>query len=232
MNDVVNLEQLKHDLLGLEDLSDHVLQDRIEGQDWPEQALTMIGLRRLNNFQQIIESVVRENVSGDVIECGVWRGGACIYASAVLESLQSEKKIYVADSFCGFQKPKNHIDKMATFIDEPYLKVSLEEVQQNFKKYNLLNNQVIFVSGYFEQTLPNLQAQFSVIRADADLFEPTAEILTYLYPKLSIGGYIIIDDYAIDACRWAVEAYRQKCHITEQVYMIDQSGIYWRKERM
>ena len=208
------------------------VEDRIAGTDWPQDAETMIGVKRLANIKYCIEQIVKDHIQGDVIECGVWRGGACIWMKAILDLYSDKRKVFVADSFNGFPEPKFNWDKGAEFLDAPELKVSRKEVEENFRKYNLLDDCVEFVEGFFGDTLPKLNNQFSLIRADGDLFESTIDILSNLYPKLAVGGYIIIDDYySMKCCSEAVNQYRTMFGITEQLRTIDPIAVYWRKEK-
>ena len=123
------------------------------GRDWPSRAHTMIGARRLRNLRMLTETVLREGIPGDLIETGVWRGGACICMRAVLEAYRvKDRRVFVADSFCGLpppdaaQFPADAGDIHHTFAE---LAVSLEEVQSNFSKYHLLDDQVVFLKGWF-----------------------------------------------------------------------------------
>src|SRR5208337_1152194 len=109
--------------------------EREQGMIWPAYAETMIGLRRLDNFQFCVETVIREGVEGDLIETGVWRGGACIFMRAILAAYGIEnRKVFVADSFEGLSKPDEKYsadadDKLHLSI---YLAVSRDEVENNF----------------------------------------------------------------------------------------------------
>lgn len=156
---------------------------------WPELALTMVGRRKLINIKELCVSVESESVPGHWIECGVWRGGACIYARACLGP---ERKVYVCDSFCGFPKdePEQH------WTTYSVLNVSLEQVRANFEKFRL-NENVVFVPGYFKDTLPTLEGPFSIIRLDGDSHRNYTDCITSLWPKLSKGGYLIMDDFGL-----------------------------------
>src|SRR3954466_9629840 len=75
-------------------------ETRAEGKDWPADADTMIGLRRLDNLQFVIQQVLADGVPGDLIETGVWRGGACIFMCAALKAYGNDsRRVWVADSF-------------------------------------------------------------------------------------------------------------------------------------
>jgi hypothetical protein len=208
---------------------------RIEGRVLPGYADTMIGLKRLDNLQYCIETVLREGVEGDLIETGVWRGGACIFMRAVLAAYGiTDRKVFVADSFEGLPKPderKYPADKGDTHYIHTFLAVSKEVVENNFKKYGLLDDQVVFLKGWFKDTLPNAPIEkLSILRLDGDMYGSTMESLEYLYPKLSKGGFCIIDDYALRGCQMAVNDYRVKHRINSEMKEIDWTGRYWRKE--
>lgn len=201
----------------------------------PGYADTMIGLKRLDNLQYCIETVLREGVEGDLIETGVWRGGACIFMRAVLAAYGiTDRKVFVADSFEGLPKPderKYPADKGDTHYIHTFLAVSKEVVENNFKKYGLLDDQVVFLKGWFKDTLPNAPIEkLSILRLDGDMYGSTMESLEYLYPKLSKGGFCIIDDYALRGCQMAVNDYRVKHRINSEMKEIDWTGRYWRKE--
>lgn len=210
---------------------------RAEGHDWPLEAETMVGLKRLDNLQYCITDVLRQGVPGDLIETGVWRGGATIFMRAVLKIYgDTERIVWVADSFRGLPKPdpeRYPADAGDLLWTQTRLSVSLEEVKANFTRYGLLDDQVRFLVGWFRDTLPGVRIdRLSVLRLDGDLYESTMDALRYLYPKLSVGGYVIVDDYGgVPACRAAVEDFRAKDGITEEVKRIDYTGAFWQRLR-
>ena len=209
-------------------------QDRIEGKIWPAYADTMIGLKRLDNIQFCIEQVLKDGIEGDLIETGVWRGGGCIFMRGILAAHSiKNRKVFVADSFEGLPEPdkaKYPKDIGDEHYKEKALAISLESVKDNFKKYNLLDDQVVFLKGWFEDTLPNAPIKkLSILRLDGDMYGSTMDALNSLYPKLSKGGYCIIDDYALHGCKAAIDDYRAKNVITDEIIEIDWSGRYWRK---
>ncbi len=211
-------------------------QKRETGRDWPSIAHTMVGLKRLDNLQFCAEEVIKNNISGDFIETGVWRGGATIFMRAILKAYNiTNRVVWVADSFQGLPAANLElypIDSSLKLDHISYLSVLLEEVKNNFKKYNLLDDQVIFLKGWFKDTIPNAPIKkIALLRLDGDMYESTIDVLNNLYPKLSVGGYIIIDDYMLKACREAVSDYRSRHNITEQIIDIDGFGAYWKKER-
>jgi O-methyltransferase len=208
---------------------------RADGRDWPAVAHSMVGQKRLDNVQACAEDVIRRGIPGDLIETGVWRGGATILMRAVLEAYGvRDRRVWVADSFEGLPRPdasKYPADAGDTFHTYPELAIPLESVQANFDRYGLLDDQVRFLKGWFKDTLTRAPIErLAVARLDGDMYESTIDALQALYPKLSIGGYLIIDDYgAVPGCKRAVEDYRQELGITEPIEAIDWTGVYWRR---
>jgi O-methyltransferase len=208
---------------------------RAEGRDWPPSAHTMVGLKRLDNLQRAIERVLEDDVPGDLIETGVWRGGSVIFMRAVLKAHGvADRRVWVADSFAGLPPPEP--GKYPRDAGDPFhmfseLAVSLEDVRRNFECYGLLDEQVRFLKGWFADTLPTAPVErLAVARLDGDMYSSTMEALTHLYPKLSPGGFLIVDDYgAVPGCRQAVEDYRSEHGITEEVVSIDWTGVFWRR---
>src|SRR5438874_4061735 len=209
--------------------------NRMEGRIWPLVAHTMIGLKRLDNLEFCIEQVITKGVVGDLIETGVWRGGAAIFMRAVLKAYGvTDRCVWVADSFEGLPPPdtcKYPNDAGDSLHEARELAVSLEEVEANFERYGLLDDQVRFLKGWFCTTLPVAPIErLAVLRLDGDMYESTMDTLVNLYPKLSEGGYAIVDDYgAIPACRQAVHDYRSANRITGKIHNIDWTGVFWQK---
>jgi len=208
---------------------------RMEGRIWPVVAHTMIGLKRLDNLEFCIEEVIAKGVSGDLIETGVWRGGTTIFMRAVLKAYSvTDRRVWVADSFEGLPPPntaKYPRDADSDLHEARELAVSLEEVKANFNRYGLLDDQVRFLKGWFRDTLPVAPIErLAVLRLDGDMYESTMDTLANLYPKLSKGGYVIVDDYgAIPACSQAVNDYRSANGISEEIRDIDWTGVFWQK---
>ncbi len=210
-------------------------QNREQGLDWPPTAHTMIGLKRLDNLQYCVEDVLSRGVGGDLIETGVWRGGAVIFMRAILKAhAVTDRIVWVADSFQGLPPPDPYqfpLDAGDRHYTHKELAVSMEEVKANFARYGLLDDQVRFLKGWFRDTLPSAPIRhLAVLRLDGDMYESTMEALVNLYPRLSVGGYAIVDDYGnIPGCRRAVEDYRWTHGVTEEIVPIDWGGVFWRK---
>lgn len=204
-----------------------------EGVVWPDRAHTMIGRKRLNNIRFCIEHCIKNNIEGDVIETGVWRGGATIFMKAILEAYESSKKVYVADSFEGLPPPdenKYPLDKNDPHHTYSNLAISLEKVQENFKSYDLLDSNVVFVKGFFENTIPSLKIdKLCVLRLDGDMYGSTIVVLDSLYDSVSVGGFIIIDDWTLPSCHQAVLDFLNKRNINPTIIPIDKMGVFWCK---
>lgn len=207
---------------------------RESGRDWPPEADTMVGHQRLENLQRCVTDVISNNVPGDLIETGVWRGGSSIFMRAILAAYGvSDRTVWVADSFEGLPKPDDaHVEDVEDALwSYSYLAVSQEQVEANFAKYGLLDEHVRFLKGWFCDTLPAAPIErLAVMRLDGDLYESTADAFHSLYPKLSVGGYVIIDDYrAVRGCYAAVADLRAEYGITDPIIEIDGTGAYWQR---
>lgn len=212
------------------------LKARYEGRDWPVEAETMIGIKRLDNIEHCIREVVANSIPGDLIETGVWRGGAAIFMKGVLEVLNdTSRKVWLADSFAWLPRPDPNCEVDVTdemqFWSYDHLAASVEQVKDNFHRYGLLDDRVRFLAGWFKDTLPTAPIEkLSLLRLDGDMYESTMDALTALYPKLSPGGYCIVDDYGcVEACKLAVDHYRKQHAVTADLSVIDWSGVYWQK---
>lgn len=208
---------------------------RVEGRDWPATALTMIGAKRALQLQRAVEFVIERGVPGDLVETGVWRGGACILMRGVLAAYGVvDRRVWVADSFRGLPEPdaarypKDAGNRLCAFGQ---LAVSADAVRANFERYRLLDDQVRFLEGWFRDTLPAAPIErLAILRLDGDLYESTMDALTALYDRLSPGGIVIVDDYgALESCRAAVSDFRRERGITETIHRIDDSGVHWQR---
>lgn len=212
------------------------LELRSKGADWPSVAHTMVGLQRLQNLRELTERVISEKIPGDFIETGTWRGGCCILMRGILTAYHAkDRKVFVADSFEGLPPPdpeRYPADKGLNLHKYKELAIPLEEVRGNFARYDLLDDQVVFVKGFFSDTLPKLQAgPFALLRLDGDLYESTYVALDALYPKLSPGGFVIIDDMnCVAPCRKAVMDYRDQNSIVSPIHAVDWAASWWQKE--
>jgi O-methyltransferase len=213
------------------------LERREVGADWPMNATTMVGMRRLDQLQECIEAIIRDEVEGDLIETGVWRGGASIFMRAALLAFGGgERAVWLADSFEGLPASRPELFPADAGHDEhfefEFLAASEDDVRGAFERYGLLDEKVRFLPGWFKDTLPPLTGRrpWSLLRLDGDMYESTIVALESLYPDLSPGGFVVIDDYgAVPQCRQAVEDFRAAQGIEEELRTIDWTGAFWRR---
>ncbi len=264
------------------------LNRRVHGEDTPREAHTMVGLHRLGNLQRCVETILAEQVPGDLLEAGVLRGGAAIFLRAVLKAHQvTDRRVIACDTFRPTRRsgrtviqhlllqllttlasipskqlhrglydlakkippekrsfpiaetPSDEVIDCTMFIlrnSRIFVglhkdQTGLEAVRSHFARYGLLDDQVLFLQGFFSETLPTAPlTQLALIRLDGDLYESTRDALVPLYPKLSPGGFCIIDDYfAFTDCQRAVDEFRTAQNITAEMHRIDKMAVYWRK---
>lgn len=207
---------------------------RLNGEDEPINGYTMIGLKRLDNIHSVLDYVRENNIEGDIIETGVWRGGCCIFIKTYIKLYGMDKKVFVCDSFEGLPRPdpkyiEDNGDMHYTYNN---LKVSLEAVKENFIKFDVLDDNVKFIKGWFCDTLKdnNDIGDLSILRFDGDMYGSTMDVLGNLYSKVSKEGVIVIDDYCLPNCKKAVTDFRNSNSIVDDINVIDRCGIWWLKK--
>jgi len=173
---------------------DFSVHRRLIGRDWPAHGVTMVGHARLHNVRHCLERVVAANVPGDFVELGVWRGGASIYARAVLNVLgQRERSVRLFDAF-------GRIPGYGPATE--FLAVTQQDVVSNFETYGLEEG-VHYHAGLFNDTLPRFyheykdhyQARIAVLRIDGNFYESYQDALYYMWEFVPVGGFVIFDDY-------------------------------------
>lgn len=194
---------------------------------------SMIGRARMDNLQMAIETIISHSIPGDIIECGVWRGGAMAFAKGVLDAHGEVRHVWLADSFRGLPAPEHSADTVDLQTAKyPMLAISEDRVRALFDRLGLLDARVHFLAGWFDDTLPAAPlAEISVLRLDADYYASTMTALNSLYPKVSEGGFIIVDDYGVlEPAQLAIDEFRTTHDITAPLINIDGAGVYWRKD--
>lgn len=199
---------------------------------FPAMAHTMTTMLHLERTRDMIETVLEDGVEGDFCECGTWRGGCAILMRGMLEAYgDKDRKVWVCDSFEGLPKPKQMLYPEDWLFRCKTMAVPLRTVQENFRRYGLLDDRVKFIKGFFGESLLDAPIhKLAVLRMDGDLYESTMDILTNLYCRLSPGGYCIVDDYILPGCAKAVTDFRALHNITAPLVRFERESRYWRKE--
>lgn len=193
--------------------------------------LTLIDPEGLGNISSLLYEVKEEKIPGAFVEAGVWRGGACIWARAVMDSLEMDEPVYVCDSFEGLPMPTWKEDEGDTHFIFPELSVSLPTVQENFG-YFPIKGEVKYIKGLFSETMPKLKDEIgaiSILRVDADMYEGTTQVLENLYDKVSERGYVICDDYSLPNAKKAIDDFREKRGITSPLIKRNETIYHWKK---
>ena len=202
---------------------------------------TMTSVHRLINTLKSCYYVVENNIPGDFVECGVWRGGNGILAKKIFEHLNSEKKVWMFDTFEGMTAPtnvdieainqisaENKFAESQTNTHNEWCYASLEDVQKNCSDSGIDIAALKFIKGDVCDTLKkpdNVPDKISVLRLDTDWYESTKAELEVLYPKLSNGGVLIIDDYGHwEGARKAVDEYFSLQKYKPLFNVIDRTG--------
>lgn len=204
---------------------------RERGNDWPPVGYTMIGHLRMDNIKWILEDVVRNNVPGDFIELGVWKGGSCMFARAVLDSLGESRRDVVL--FDKFGKIKGYGEKTN------FLSVRKEDVQNTFDLLGLLkNDNVKFVEGMFADTLPNYakalkkEHWISVLRIDGNFYSSYQDAMYFLYDRVPLGGYVIFDDIlSTSSVQQFWEDFKRDQGLVEDLVHIDDHSTWFKKSK-
>ena len=185
-------------------------------------AFTMTHLEDMHALYQAVRYVVRRGISGDFVECGVWKGGsAMLMARALMAQGAEGRQLYLYDTYEGMSPPgEKDIDvygKSASALmarwpreaDSIWANVPLEEVRKNLASTGFPEANVRYVRGRVEETIPGtMPERIALLRLDTDFYESTLHTLKHLYPALSPGGIMIVDDYGHwQGARAAVDEY-------------------------
>lgn len=200
------------------------------------EAHSLLQPEAFTNIEECISRLHADEIPGHLMECGVWKGGAAIFMRGCLAAWDiSERSVFLADSFEGLPRPDRDTHLLDAVVHELLefvgaFRVSLEDVQANFAAYDLLDERVRFVPGWFDQTLPHFHAPLALLRLDGDWYESTRVALENLYPQLAPGGFIIIDDYyPIFGAKRAVDEFRSQHDISADLVQVNLQVHYWRK---
>jgi O-methyltransferase len=201
---------------------------------------TMTTPERIASLCNAVNYLVANDIKGDFVECGVWRGGSTMAAiDTLIKAGDTSREIYLYDTFEGMSAP-TEIDKVFTGTGADELMNSsnredatsvwcysaLEEVQQNVGGLKYPAHKIHYVKGKVEDSIPQtLPGKIALLRLDTDWYESTAHELKHLYPLLVPGGVIIIDDYGHwEGARKAVDEYIESQKLPLLLNRIDYTG--------
>ena len=204
------------------------------GKDWPADAETMIGMKRLRNVRECLESVIADGVPGDFIETGAWRGGTCIFARAIFKAYGvTDRKVWVADSFEGLPPPTAASRPTPATSTTPRSSSPSRSRRCRTTSAATTCSTTRSSSSSAGSTRPSRRPRSSrsaVLRLDGDMYASTIDALEPLYDKVAVGGYVIVDDYgAVKGCAQAIHDFREARGITDEMHQVDWAGVYWRK---
>jgi O-methyltransferase len=205
---------------------------------------TMTTFPRCKTLWQICQGVFQRNVPGALVECGVWRGGSTGLMGLALRSHGQTRPVHLFDSFEGLPEPgprdgavaKDYSGGRAEGRLTPIARCDANQGHVRsflLEQLKLDSNQVHFHRGWFQDTVPADAkgiGPIAVLRLDGDWYDSTKICLEHLYPLLSAGGAVIMDDYYCwEGCKTATDEYRTKHGITDPLIQVDNSCCYWIK---
>jgi O-methyltransferase len=198
---------------------------------------TMTSIERLYAMHKAVEYVVRADIQGAIVECGVWRGGSMMMAALTLLALgKTDRSLFLFDTFAGHPRPSPEHDGKETYEfwwqrrrtdqSSSWAEATLQEVRGNLASAGYPLDKITFVQGIVQDTIPaHAPETVALLRLDTDWYESTAHELRHLYPRLVAGGVLIIDDYgAMAGQRQAVDEFCARNAIALLLNRIDFSG--------
>ena len=172
------------------------------------QPYTMVDLQKCHAVYWAARYVIEHGIPGDLVECGVWKGGCAMLMAMVAAARNATREIYLYDTFAGMSRPSEHDIRQngepaaskwqagQTESHNEWCFAPLSEVQENMVATGYDPRLIHFVKGLVEETIPkSAPSQISVLRLDTDFYESTCHELVHLYPRLAVGGVLILDDY-------------------------------------
>jgi O-methyltransferase len=210
------------------------------------QPYTMTSAERVFTLRQSVQHIIDHDIPGDIVECGVWKGGSMMaVARTLLDMGVSDRHLYLFDTFEGMPEPTNvdvnaegqtAVDLLSSqddAINREALCVSLEEVKRNLQFTKYPTSFLHFVKGPVEKTIPqHAPEKIALLRLDTDWYESTYHEMCHLYPRLSPGGILIIDDYGYwTGAKMAVDQYYAEQRLKPFLGRIDATARICIKER-
>ena len=206
------------------------------------EAYTATSIERVYALKSAITYIIKNKIKGDFVECGVWKGGSCmLMAKTLVNEGEKERKIWMYDTFDGMTEPTDDDCEIETNVSgsdllkntpkntdkfNMWAYAPLEMVKKNMKKTMFPEECIHFIEGKVENTLSKIKPQnIALLRLDTDWYESTKCELEQLYPLLSIGGVLIVDDYGhFSGAKKAVDEYFSKTNVKPLMNRIDYSG--------
>ncbi|MFM2192729.1 MAG: hypothetical protein RLZZ118_1686 [Bacteroidota bacterium] len=236
-----NLKLIKTN--SIDNIENNILKDNIEFSEFYNlcKLYTMTSMERLFSLYNSTNYIIKNNIPGDFVECGVWKGGSSMMIALVLNKNKIfDRKIYMYDTYEGMSEPdENDLDisgqsaksQLINSSKENQKSVwcfsSLDEVKRNVTLTNFPMELFQFVVGKVEDTIPDTIpiGEISLLRLDTDWYASTKQELIHLYPKLVKKGVLIIDNYGHwQGCRKAVDEYFKSENINLLLNVIDYTG--------
>lgn len=192
---------------------------------------TLLTKAQLDLVEQAVMAVHRQGIAGDFMEAGIWRGGVIILMRALIRAhAMAGRQVIAADSFTGIPKNTRAVNDPVDQWKDRWI-APLDEVRETISRFGLLDDRVEFLVGFFEESLKSMQGRrLAVVRLDSDSYDSVETSLEYLYPLVSQGGYVIIDDWHLPGCRLAVTDYRTQLGIRDTIHEWD-GNAYWVKSQ-
>lgn len=197
---------------------------------------SMCDSHEIDQTEQLLLHLITNNIHGCIVETGVWRGGMGMYMKAILNEYKDNRDIYLFDTYKYFPPPNNNNIKdndIHSIVELLFQNMqSVEQVKQNFERFNLLDNHVFFVAGLFSETIPYTDVgDIAILRLDSDYYESTMFVLEHYYKNIVPGGFLIIDDYNNHylGCKDAIHDFRKKYNITNKIVDDKIGSVYWQK---
>ena len=194
---------------------------------------TMTSIDRIWSLYNAVNYISKNKIEGDIVECGVWRGGSSMVAAlTLLENKDANRHLYMYDTYEGMSEPTGedvsiHGDTGEDTwqgINQCY--ADFPDVQRNIGSTNYPSSLVHMIKGKVEETIPHdIPEKIAILRLDTDWYESTYHELVHLYPRLVKGGVLIIDDYGHwQGARKAVDKYFTENNIPVLLNWIDYTG--------
>jgi hypothetical protein len=200
---------------------------------------TMTSPERVVSLLRAVEYITRAQIPGDIVECGVWRGGSMMAVARALQRLRdTSRSLFLFDTYEGMSPPteadRSYRGELADTLLSTQPKegswiwavAQLEGVQGVMERSGYPQERVKFIKGKVEETLPQeAPERLALLRLDTDWYESTKHELEHLYPRLSPGGVLIIDDYGHwEGARRAVDEYIAQHRLPLLLQRIDYTG--------